>query len=61
MTGRMLTMPQRGQKSVSIPQYVWDYATRYYEANKEALRSRGIKSISKLITVWVEEAALVHK
>jgi len=54
-------MPQRGQKSVSIPQYVWDYATRYYEANKEALRSRGIKSISKLITVWVEEAALVHK
>lgn len=54
-------MPQRGQKSVSIPQYVWDYARRYYEANKEGLRTKGIKSISKLITVWTEEAALAHK
>jgi len=54
-------MPQPGQRSISIPEYTWERAKRYFEEHKAELRKRGIKSVSKLISVWVDEAALEAK
>jgi len=54
-------MPQRGQTSVSIPTFVWDYAAAYFEEHKKELRKKGIKSVTKLICVWIQEAALKEK
>jgi hypothetical protein len=53
-------MPQTGQTSVTIPDYVWDYARNYFEKHKKELRKKGIKSITKLICVWIQETALKH-
>jgi hypothetical protein len=54
-------MPKPGQTSVSIPQYVWDYAESYFKAHKKELRARGIKSVTRLICIWIQEAALKEK
>ena len=51
----MVNMPAEGQESVTIPTYVWKKAKRYFKKHKEKLRQDGIKSTSKLITVWIEE------
>jgi len=48
-------MPAEGQKSVTIPTYVWEKAVAHFNKNKKELRKKGIKSPTKLITVWVEE------
>jgi len=53
-------MPQTGQKSVTIPDFVWDYAHDYFEEHKKELRKKGIKSVTKLICVWIQEAALKY-
>jgi hypothetical protein len=50
-------MPQEGQQSVTIPQYVWDEASKYFEKHKKELRKQGIKSTTKLISYWIEQAA----
>jgi len=51
-------MPGVGQKSVTIPDYVYRYAQQYFESHKEELRKKGIKSVTKLISIWIQEAAL---
>lgn len=51
----MVTMPQEGQTSVTIPTYVWDKLTQYFNEREEKLRKKGIKSPTKLIQVWIEE------
>jgi len=51
-------MPKNGQRSVSIPEYVWQYAEKYFKEHETELRSRGIKSVTRLICVWVQETAL---
>jgi len=50
--------PKSGQASVSIPQYVWDYAEDYFKKHEYELKEKGIKSVTRLITVWIQEAAL---
>lgn len=51
-------MPKPGQRSVSIPEYVWEYAEKYYKEHEEKLRKRQIKSVTRLICIWIQEAAL---
>jgi hypothetical protein len=51
-------MPKPGQRSVSIPEYVWQYAEEYFKKNETELRARGIKSVTRLVCVWIQEAAL---
>jgi len=51
----MVTMPQEGQESVTIPTYVWEKAVNYYNKHEKQLRKKGIKSPTKMISVWIEE------
>jgi len=51
----MVKMPQEGQKSVTLSTYIWEKAKKKFEDNEAKYRRRGIKSITKLISVWVEE------
>ena len=48
-------MPQEGQVTVTIPTYIWERADTYFKKNRKRLRKKGIKSTSKLISVWIEE------
>ena len=48
-------MPQEGQESVTIARYVWEKAVKHFNEHEEELRKKGIKSPSKLISVWIEE------
>jgi len=48
-------MPQEGQESVTIPTYIWEKAKNYFEKHEKQLRGKGIKSTTKLISVWIEE------
>jgi len=52
---KMVKMPQEGQDSVTIPTYVWEKAQTYFKKHKTELRKKGIKSTTKLISVWIEE------
>ncbi len=49
-------MPRKPQKKVSIPEWVWDIAEKYYEENKEELRYQDITSTTKLIRTWILQA-----
>ena len=51
-------MPKEGQKSVSLPQYIWDYAETYFFKHECELSRKQIKSVTKLITIWIQESAL---
>ena len=51
-------MPKKGQYSVSIPEYVWQYAENYFKEHETELRARGVKSVTRLICVWIQEEAL---
>jgi len=48
-------MPQEGQESVTIPTYIWEKAKRHFKKHKKELREKGIKSTTKLISVWIED------
>lgn len=48
-------MPVEGQTSVTISTYVWEKAVKYFKAHKNELRKKGIKSPTKLVSVWIEE------
>ena len=48
-------MGQQGQASVTISTYVWEKAKKYFKKHEKELRKKGIKSTSKLISVWIEE------
>jgi len=48
-------MPQEGQESVTIPSYIWEKAQAYFNKHKKELRKKGIKSTTKMISVWIEE------
>jgi len=51
--------PKEGQKNVTIPQWAWDKANDYFTKHEEALARRKppIKSITGLITHWIQEAS----
>jgi len=42
-------LPAEGQKSVTIPEWVWKEAEDYYEANKDELKYNKISST----TGWI--------
>ena len=46
---RLGNMPKEGQKSVTIPEWVWKEAEDFYEANKDELKYRNITST----TGWI--------
>lgn len=48
-------MPQEGQTTVTIAVYFWEKAKRYFKEHEKELRKKGIKSLTRLITVWIEE------
>jgi len=48
-------MPQEGQESVTIPSYIWEKAKTYFKKHKGELRKKGIKSTTKMISIWIEE------
>ena len=54
-------MPKPGQKSVSIPEYIWDHAETYFKAHESELKKKGIRSVTRLVCVWIEERALREK
>lgn len=58
---RGIKLPKPGQRSVSIPEYIWQYAEAYFKRHKEELRQRGIKSVTRLICVWIQEKALKER
>jgi len=49
-------LPKEGQVAVTIPTYIWELVKRYFEANKEELKKRGIKSPTRLLCVWILES-----
>ena len=52
---KVVNMPREGQESVTISTYVWDKAKKYFAEHKAELRKKGIRSPSKLVSVWIEE------
>lgn len=48
-------MPREGQATITVAEYIWEKAERYFNEHKKALRKKGIKSTSKLVAVWIEE------
>jgi hypothetical protein len=54
----VVKLPKTGQRSVSIPEYVWQYVEKYFKEHEAELREKGIKSTTKLISVWIQEQAL---
>ena len=48
-------MPGEGQKTVTIPKFIWEKAVRYFKDHEQELRAKGIKSVSRLIALWIEE------
>ena len=55
VTVTVLIMPGEGQKTVTIPKFVWEKAVKYFEDHKQELREKGIKSATRLVTLWIEE------
>lgn len=43
------------QDKVSIPSEEWQLITKYYEAHKEELKLKGIKSPTALLRRWILE------
>ena len=52
--------PKEGQKNVTIPEWAWDMASEYFERHREILASRRppIKSVTGLITSWIQQEGL---
>jgi len=50
-------MPKEGQISVTIPDWVWDLAVKYFEKHEEELKFRHIRSVTALITRWILESS----
>lgn len=50
-------MPKPGQRSISVPEYIWEYAERYFKEHEEELKRKGIKSPTRLICIWIAEKA----
>lgn len=48
-------MPREGQKSFTVPTWVWEIAEKYFTNHKEELVKRGIKSPTRLVCVWIVE------
>ena len=51
----VVKMPAEGQTTVTISTYVWEKAVSYFKEHEKELRSKGIKSPTKLISVWIEK------
>jgi len=43
---------------VSIPYQLWEKLANYFDENQNELAEKGIKSLSKLASVWIEEGLL---
>ena len=46
-------MPRKGQKSVTLPKWVFEKAKEYFEENKEDLAYKRVRSTSGLLTYWI--------
>ena len=46
-------MPRKGQKSVSLPEWVFEKAKEYFEEHKEDLTYKRVRSTSGLLTYWI--------
>ena len=46
-------MVKKGQKSVTIPEWVWEEAEEYFKANEEELKFKNVTSVTGLITLWI--------
>lgn len=48
-------MPKKNQKSVSMPDWVWEEAVLYFNEHKNELKYKKIRSVTGLIISWVLE------
>lgn len=46
---------------MTIPEYIWQYAERYFRLYEKELQKRGINSVTRLICVWIQEQALAER
>ncbi|HVP92511.1 MAG TPA: hypothetical protein VMS94_02080 [Acidobacteriota bacterium] len=51
-------LEKRKRTSVSIPYQLWEKLANYFDENQNELAEKGIKSLSKLASVWIEEGLL---
>jgi hypothetical protein len=52
-------LPEKKKRtSVSIPYQLWEKLARYFDEHQNELAEKGIKSPSKLASVWIEECFL---
>ena len=54
-------MPRRGQVGVTIPKYIWNYLTTYFEKHKKELEKRGIRSPTRLLYIKALESLSKNK
>jgi len=51
-------LEKRKRTSVSISYQLWEKLANYFDKNQEELAEKGIRSPSKLASVWIEESLL---
>jgi hypothetical protein len=54
-------LPKEGHVSVSLPVFRFEQVQKYFNENKAALRKRGIKSPSALISFWLSEKLIENQ
>ncbi len=50
------TMPKEGFKSITVSDYIYDRFQEVYNGNKEALATKGVRSLSGYVSYMLEEA-----
>lgn len=48
-----MKMPQKGQRSVTLPEWVYEIAETYFKENEEELRLMDITSVTSLVRYWI--------
>ena len=48
-------MPRKGQVSITLPEWVYNRAKRFFEAHKDELEQKRIRSVTGLISSWILE------
>ena len=46
-------MPAEGQRSVTLPEWVYQIAEDYYKEHKDELRTQDITTVTGLIRYWI--------
>ncbi|MDE0091360.1 MAG: hypothetical protein OXP12_08465 [Thaumarchaeota archaeon] len=49
-------MPKEGFKSITVSDYIYDRFQEVYNGNKEALATKGVRSLSGYVSYMLEEA-----